>query len=668
MRDTKPRATRRKPYLGMWIMVGLAAGCASSHGKEAAPEARAKPADDTIVGDAPRLSSEPGDAPIREPEPDPTAVVLAWDDEAEDGELDALHLSVRNTLAQPVAFDLGLLALAPTQLKQSATVDRFELAPHETRMLYVPRDAVPVQSVGSPTGLVAVANYSIEGRAGSAATMPLHVAFRRDYSALSVVAEGATLGHIPAGNAAQDNLLLLSDAFRSKPLGRYRDESGVFHELTASDADEGVSFSTSGVVLGGLDSFEALRALSKTNQAEQTTAHNQKAVRSTKICFDWSGVYVDRNQGEDYLIGGTGFESVSNDAAYASYFVLDTTSGTMVSPSSAPQLNDIGCTPSMSLTVGHQFLFVAITQLIGPNGVNFAIRDNSATPDYRWYGGSFTLTSSTSSTVKLASTVDEGTNVAAVATRMYQMTPDAPPTSLYLVSSKEGCLGNPDDASGCASGIQVYLGTDPNGTSVTLWKYIIAHELGHVVQGVLTGTWQFSYDASGQTALCGCTQVVDTRNRAHCLNSAEFTSAAMSEGFAQFWAARLFNAANENNCTFVYYKEFPVPGFGIAVPPPVPFSCTAPTRWYEGYCTQFTGMGSEIDWMGFFWNINTAGNRLTLTDIANVYKRACGGGTCLNKQAPVPALLKLAARGEFGVNSAKDQHFEQALTTYGVDH
>ena len=45
-------------------------------------------------------------------------------------------------------------------------------------------------------------------------------------------------------------------------------------------------------------------------------------------------------------------------------------------------------------------------------------------------------------------------------------------------------------------------------------------------------------------------------NKQHCLQSLETSGSAQIEGFAQFYASKIFNNRADSDCTFVYYKEF----------------------------------------------------------------------------------------------------------------
>jgi hypothetical protein len=74
-------------------------------------------------------------------------------------------------------------------------------------------------------------------------------------------------------------------------------------------------------------------------------------------------------------------------------------------------------------------------------------------------------------------------------------------------------------------------------------------------------------------------------NATHCLQSIEKTGAAQREGFAHFFASRVWNEQDGGACTFPYYKEFLETEGGVAVSPPVPIDCAGVRKWRNNYCS-----------------------------------------------------------------------------------
>jgi hypothetical protein len=155
-----------------------------------------------------------------------------------------------------------------------------------------------------------------------------------------------------------------------------------------------------------------------------------------------------------------------------------------------------------------------------------------------------------------------------------------------------------------------------------------------------------------QFGFCGC-QHVTAANREHCLQSIERSGPAQGEGFAQFFASKIWNHHGDANCRFVYYKEFfdtvcrannpndpaicqPTTvgqQVGINTLPPFSVSCGQPFKWRNNHCpmSELAEMGTEMDWMRFLWNLNTVGSLLSpMTDIWQIYRHACNPGSTGN--------------------------------------
>jgi hypothetical protein len=221
------------------------------------------------------------------------------------------------------------------------------------------------------------------------------------------------------------------------------------------------------------------------------------------------------------------------------------------------------------------------------------------------------------------------------------------------------------------------------------WKSVIAHEAGHQLQakafGPLGGGYEFAcpdggcpegqpinpltldlLDPLGIAPMCSC-DGVQSANALHCMQSVEAFSAAMSEGFGQFSAARAFNYKDnpftglpEQSCTFSYYKEVlgadelglvdcdaqeglcrsvetrelvgdpPMPLQRNAALPPVAFDCGTPFAWRDTFCPGDTtdALATEHDFLQFFWSIYTRGQRLTMDQIYRIFRSSCSESAC----------------------------------------
>jgi hypothetical protein len=138
-------------------------------------------------------------------------------------------------------------------------------------------------------------------------------------------------------------------------------------------------------------------------------------------------------------------------------------------------------------------------------------------------------------------------------------------------SETSGC-GASDDRLGtsCAVGggcnqLFISQGFNQNGTTCPAnigiggshWKFVIAHEFGHIIQanfGVSIAA-KYTPTPGGRPAVCRCDHVL-VSNQEHCMQSIQRASDSQLEGFAQFYAANTWNSPQRTACTFEYYKEF----------------------------------------------------------------------------------------------------------------
>jgi hypothetical protein len=247
------------------------------------------------------------------------------------------------------------------------------------------------------------------------------------------------------------------------------------------------------------------------------------------------------------------------------------------------------------------------------------------------------------------------------------------------------------------------------------WKITIAHEIGHVIQRRSMGWWNALYtfdtpsgtqnDPVGAPPLCRCDQV-DIANQLHCLQSLERSSAAQTEGFAQYYASKTWNDDTQTDCEFTYYKQFLSPQCLPGVPaadcaadpnnpglfinsPPLPTDCFNPTRWRNSHCltnpapagSVLPDMGVEYDWMGFYYQLSRPGpNSLTPANLALLYRVTCNQPTgycatdelawedcptCVPAAKGIhPALAAQQASGNISLELL--QNFEALGNLYGV--
>lgn len=167
-------------------------------------------------------------------------------------------------------------------------------------------------------------------------------------------------------------------------------------------------------------------------------------------------------------------------------------------------------------------------------------------------------------------------------------------------------------------------------------KFVIAHEIGHWLV-LEDGGWSFDGSYVPNDDDCRFTTTAGNGDvGGHAIRSAEYSSAGMTEGFAQFVAVAAFNDPSDVSGTFRYYKELDPTAFGgssadlidgdylVSVPDDTEGGVN---RWTEQQCpTDFNATSpievtSEIDWMRFFWDFITApGTQPTFWDVVSLYR------------------------------------------------
>jgi hypothetical protein len=220
------------------------------------------------------------------------------------------------------------------------------------------------------------------------------------------------------------------------------------------------------------------------------------------------------------------------------------------------------------------------------------------------------------------------------------------PSAAYLVLADDGCPNPTLVTDSCVSEGVTFIGPGAAGLPAdSHWKYVAAHEIGHMIQGKFMGGLSHLYtftsgmltldDPPGTPPLCRCDHVT-VANSLHCLQSLERVSAAQLEGYAQFYASRIWNNAADPDCVFGYYKEFrdrtcpagatcTPTGSDVSIFPPAPVTCKEAVKWRNNECPT-PEFGTELDWMGFLYDVNTnAAAKVTMVELFGVYNQACSG-------------------------------------------
>ncbi len=271
---------------------------------------------------------------------------------------------------------------------------------------------------------------------------------------------------------------------------------------------------------------------------------------------------------------------------------------------------------------------------------------------------------------------------------------------LIQIRADEGCPPIPKSA--CASGQTIFIPPGPSQrTQESRWKFLVTHEIGHIVQAGAMGIPSGSAAIlTGTPALCACKHVT-VSNKIHCLGSLHQSAFVQGEAFAHFFASKIWNDADESECRFNYYKEYlnrdlvpgtqkckeptppdePIPAGLFCSFPPVPRTCKQPVQWRNSNCivpepgrSELPGFGVQFDWMGFLWNLHTSTvNGFSMDKICRVYRRACGRLTAdadcsaNDRGDPKWDTLRASAANLFGMASEETLYFEQTGRVFGVD-
>lgn len=162
------------------------------------------------------------------------------------------------------------------------------------------------------------------------------------------------------------------------------------------------------------------------------------------------------------------------------------------------------------------------------------------------------------------------------------------------------CGSNPNNSCNTTAG---HLEVNPLHNK---FRYALSHEMGHAVFKRFYGFHPFrngiyNVDAGGEA--CEWSQ------GAHGLHSKEFSSSAMTEGFAQFYATAVWNRLDQTGAWFHYYKEdYKVNALdGPVTVVDMEFDSEGgPTAYLDNRCSgQIEGFGVELDWARQFWDYMT---------------------------------------------------------------
>lgn len=397
------------------------------------------------------------------------------------------------------------------------------------------------------------------------------------------------------------------------------------------------------------------------------------------VCVPWQSQFIDDGKGES--VSGLG----STPASYAQA-ALTLANGTKVW---AGTLDGSGCTSSLPLTDYTSYTLYVGT-FLDTGDVQINVGTGSATTPgtpYAFGVGFSTLKVSTPVGSKpiaihllLQGSSEIVTNAIATMSKvlytanggLVEYQPVLVPSGGYQVEANARCLFDSSQSTACASGNTLYLGPNTDGTHNTQWKFVAAHEFGHLAANAAGIFFPTSYarDWSSSDPLeqgaCGCGFVSDPTDRAHCLQSRQLLGDAENEAFAHYFSANVWNTlATGSQCTFVYYKNFRTDD-GTINRPPFARSCSTPVKWLENHCVA-AARGVEWDWLNFWRAAATDPNSTRMNDLFNILPRACGSGGC-GSHAPSFADMVSAANAYYGPNDPRARTFNNLGNANGVNH
>ena len=397
-----------------------------------------------------------------------------------------------------------------------------------------------------------------------------------------------------------------------------------------------------------------------------------------RICVQFEQNFADGNRGETFRNSTPIPASFFKAALFDNTPVHRSMLGVRLPIDDNLPLDVDGCTPVLNLPAGNVFMVVsgeASVPVPGTSGTaTFKVRrgQNGIDSGATW---AVAFANALGSFPRVTVTLPRGktANTAATLARIAKMSDNGitPGTTVATVFDRAtDCVMNGQPVGAQASGRDLKLcpdAPDAQGRPSTIhnasYKFVIAHELGHTVaSGSIPNAGYPSLN--GFPALCRCLHV-QRGNDLHCLQSIEPLATAASEGFAHFYATRVWNDFSAAAPIFQYYKEFREPD-GAILPPSEKIVNVRqpPIHWADTYCPTVGG-ATEYDFLGFFYSINTAplDQRTTLSDLFGMLKARPPGQRGFSW-----ADWATAAAAQFGFGTARDIRFLDDARAFGVDN
>ena len=303
---------------------------------------------------------------------------------------------------------------------------------------------------------------------------------------------------------------------------------------------------------------------------------------------------------------------------------------------------------------------------------NYIIQNGSRT--YEWVSGTITTPASGGFTINFTYNDDliQTYSVSAAVMMAAWRTNQGTIASNHYVSEVHatecGDANNPSCPYTAGGVVKIGLNSQ-QGTAMTHWKFMIAHEFGHAIQYAFSGVFEADYDWSLAPTLCTCNHVANNPySNAHCLQSRGDIGAGELEGFAHAFSSRVFNRDNETNGLFVYYKPFLSPYVtpNQTYNPPILVWPLADNKFMSNFCGA-SGKGVELDWLQFFYQISAlqTSNSVAIQDLLYIYRYACTNSFSSKCSSQVVTWSRLLAGAQALYGSTSDARY-QTFSNTGV--
>ncbi len=639
----------------------------------------------TIPAPAPVQMAEP--LPDHEPTPQ-ASVIVRWKDMALANGTPLPSSSriageLRNATDRTVSGRLMLVTAGLDGRKIERELQRFSLAGKRTMDASIEVIQLPVQSEVAPSFAALVAEMESPSGMTKVSSRPLYYRFQKGYAEAVLFGSNELTKEPDWGlrtdkpTEVQGRILEIDGQFTdAAELGRGAAEaavsSGSGRQGLSTIVHTAVDVRTGKAVLPPPRNPPKLTAAAPPRSA---AAHSPAFV----VCSNWWVQYTDSDKGEDYFATSSW---AHQRARYAYAYLVDAWWNVIWEGN----LDSAGCA-SVEVPAAGEYGLFQITLGTHRDGREFNTfyHDNGSFlvgADLAW----FTVYPNTTWMNLYPWGVDDSIQVAAITGQvLYQD---------FLASNGLGLLANHpyriDTNLGCPTFApftdSCYVrpshgggtfGTTRIGTTVidgapsANWKYVTAHEIGHHVQDAAMGFISYDYNETATQSLCTCSYDLSWGNVSHCLQSREHSGGGQTEGFAQTFAARVFNSPGDGDQTLVYYKPIAWDNWNDPTWPPSRVEVLDQYQWRHTNCPA-TDRGVEMDWMGFFAALTSeySSDSVPMTDVFNVYRTTCGSGTSVkcNNSGVLWGNLDFWAGSYWASNPDAYNYWIAMANAYGVNN